>query len=90
MDMVAKVSQVKNAFAGRIAGVPSLWPRPGGVLQPHGDGVFHPGGLLPSWERSGSNTETMHLLVRSVKRLKDECFVLFLLTSAPWIFLIQK
>ena len=27
---------------GRIVGVPSLWPRPGGVLQQHGLGVIRP------------------------------------------------
>src|SRR5271165_1759191 len=27
---------------GCIVGVPSLWPRPGGVLQQHGSGVLRP------------------------------------------------
>jgi len=39
-----------GAFRGgnpleRIVGVPSLWPRPGGVLREHEMGVFRPGGL---------------------------------------------
>jgi len=29
---------------GRVVGIPSLWPRPGGVLQQHGLGVLRPSG----------------------------------------------
>ena len=32
---------------GRVVAVPSLWPRPGGVLQQHGLGVTHPPAAQP-------------------------------------------
>src|SRR5271157_595432 len=47
-DLVTRVTRRLRKPLGRIVGVPSLWQRPGGVLQQHGLGVSRPGGLLPS------------------------------------------
>jgi hypothetical protein len=39
-DLVTPVTRRSRKPLGRVVGVPSLWPRPGGVLQQHGLGVL--------------------------------------------------
>src|ERR1035438_9024065 len=66
-----------GAFRGgnpleRIVGVPSLWPRPGGVLQQHGLGVFRQ--LTEDTDRSQWVNKRIALDRKSTRLNSPTCF----------------